>query len=482
MDRFVRFLVFFTFYTIQTNTMFEDICTTLFRRHDVYENYKPIQLSKITTTYNAHISIETTVPLLLEMLDYVPSFGIEVGSFIGNSTVVLGNMLRTNANGSVLICIDTWCGDTGTWFTDEFNVNSDVLYHYFMNNIIANSLTNTVIPLRMCSVVAARMLKLLIHEIDFVYIDCINEPVVSITELTLYHDILKDRGVLFGYGYDLYPSLKRDIDLLCETHNYELKLSGHLWFIKKQQQFGFIVLRSAHRLEHDLIWRECFTCIRKQYTDVPVVIIDDHSCMRIDDDFVDSHTTIQHSEFQQGCGELLPYYYFHKNKYFKKAIIIHDSLFLQKQFKKEILDSIDTVRFLWKFYEYYERYPGSCDDIKEMSCKIGLPEWLYDRPEWQIHGCFGVMSIISWNFLDSLVTKYPLFTHMSLIITRENRMLMERIFAMMCFMYLNGNVPESIFGLASDMPNGFFLTYYRYSKHKNILSKKYTAIKVFSGR
>jgi hypothetical protein len=37
----------------------------------------------------------------------------------------------------------------------------------------------------------------------------------------------------------------------------------------------------------------------------------------------------------KGRGELLPYYYFLKNKFFENAVIIHDSVFIHKRIQFE---------------------------------------------------------------------------------------------------------------------------------------------------
>ncbi len=42
-------------------------------------------------------------------------------------------------------------------------------------------------------------------------------------------------------------------------------------------------------------------------------------------------TIIQTPTHLQKCGELLPYYFFYHQHYFKTAIIIHDSTFIQKR-------------------------------------------------------------------------------------------------------------------------------------------------------
>jgi len=110
--------------TIQKNKFkrkipsFKEISNTLFLCDNIYENFKEPLNIKEPMYYPAHITNKTT-NCIIDKLGYVPKFGIEVGSFIGSSAVILGNMIKQN-NG-VLLCIDTWCGDINMWLMSEFH-------------------------------------------------------------------------------------------------------------------------------------------------------------------------------------------------------------------------------------------------------------------------------------------------------------------------------------------------------------------------
>jgi len=221
----------------QIKPTFSQISTHLFRNENPYQFYKRVELST-HMFYPAHIG-NKTLNKLKEFLGHEPTLGIEVGSFIGSSALVLGNLLKQN-NGC-LICIDTWCGDINMWLMDIFDNTMNKsdgnpkIFDYFMTKMIDNDLTNTVIPLRVSSVVAARMLKVLKYEIDFVYVDSAHECGETFMELSLYHDILKIGGVLFGDDYYGFPAVKHDVDIFCKIYNYTLTFSGDgdTWLIKK---------------------------------------------------------------------------------------------------------------------------------------------------------------------------------------------------------------------------------------------------------
>lgn len=215
-----------------------EISNTLFKCDNIYTNYIiPKQINE-PMQYPAHIT-DKTVSMIIQKLGYMPRFGIEVGSFIGSSAIVLGNIVK-HTNG-VLLCVDTWCGDINMWLMDNFNSTMNKndgnpkIYDLFVLNMIKNNLTNNVIPLRVSSIVGARMLKVLNYEIDFVYLDSAHEAGETFMELMLYHDILKNKGILFGDDYYGFPAVKYDVDLFCKCFNYTLTFTGDgdTWIIQK---------------------------------------------------------------------------------------------------------------------------------------------------------------------------------------------------------------------------------------------------------
>lgn len=218
---------------------FSEISNTLFKCDNLYANFTPHQLNE-PMQYPAHITNKTT-DLIISTLGYVPKFGVEVGSFIGSSAAILGNMLKQNKG--VLLCVDTWCGDINMWLMDQFHSTmhktdgNPKLYDLFILNMIKNHLTDTVIPLRVSSIVGARMLKVLNYEIDFVYVDSAHEAGETFMELMLYHDVLKNKGIIFGDDYYGFPAVKYDVDLFCKCFGYTLCFTGDgdTWIIQKNK-------------------------------------------------------------------------------------------------------------------------------------------------------------------------------------------------------------------------------------------------------
>lgn len=194
------------------------------------------------------------------------------------------------------------------------------------------------------------------------------------------------------------------------------------------KEYGFIIIRHINSSVTNEYWKECYTCIRKFYPDNKIIIIDDNSDTTFvnSENFLMTNTQIIKSEYP-GRAELLPYIYYLKNKWFDKAIIIHDSIFIQ-----EYIDfSTEKYKFLWYFEHDNWAQPHDEEDlIKSLDNHGELLNFHNKRELWK--GCFGVMSVISYDFLKSLDDKYNFTNLLNKVKSRYNRCSFERIFASMC--------------------------------------------------
>ena len=113
--------------------------------------------------------------------------------------------------------------------------------------------------------------------------------------------------------------------------------------------YGFIITRHVNSIKTNKYWNYCIQCIRRFYPSekYKIVVIDDNSKKEFLKEFNNyENVTYIQSEFP-GRGELLPYYYFYQYHFFKKAVIIHDSVFFQKRIKFENIHL--PVLPLWHF-------------------------------------------------------------------------------------------------------------------------------------
>ena len=211
----------------------------LFGCDSVYSNYQGLKPNN-KVDYRTHIS-HKSLDVISERINKVPKFIVEVGSYIGHSAKVLADYIKTE-NGQVL-CIDTWCGDINMWLLKDFSQHMNKqdgnpkLYDRFMHNIIDWKLTDHITPLRVSSIVGARMLKVLNFDIDVVYLDSAHEAGETFFELSLYFDLLNKNGVIFGDDFKVFPAVRKDVKEFCRVHDLEYFMlpDRGTWAIQKIQ-------------------------------------------------------------------------------------------------------------------------------------------------------------------------------------------------------------------------------------------------------
>jgi hypothetical protein len=121
-------------------------------------------------------------------------------------------------------------------------------------------------------------------------------------------------------------------------------------------ELGFIILRHVNNELTNKYWIHCVNCIRQYYPENNILIIDDNSDYNFITDEKLYKTTVIKSEYPKR-GELLPYYYYLHNKLFDIAVIIHDSVFINKYIN---FDINSNIKFIWHFMHDWD------DDTKEL--------------------------------------------------------------------------------------------------------------------
>ena len=206
-------------------------------------------------------------------------------------------------------------------------------------------------------------------------------------------------------------------------------------------ELGFIVLRHVNNETTNQYWIHCYNCIRKYYPENMILIIDDNSNY----DFVSNNelelykTTIVLSEYS-GRGELLPYYYYLQYKLFDTAVIIHDSVFINKY----IDVNVEKYKFLWEFEHHWDQIEDETKMINLFN-DSELLAFYQDKNLWK--GCFGCMTIITHDYLTHINNKYDISKLLDHVLSRYNRSSFERVLA--CLFQVNdkketllGNIHE----------------------------------------
>jgi hypothetical protein len=197
--------------------------------------------------------------------------------------------------------------------------------------------------------------------------------------------------------------------------------------------YGFIITRHVNSRQTNEYWNHCVKLIRTHYPLRKIIIIDDNSNYK----FVKSYHEYKNIKIIQseypGRGELLPYVYFLKNKWFENAVIVHDSLFFHKHipfetfnfpviplwhhpYDKEHLNNLLRISSFLKNNNYVKQeLMGNEINILGITIKK------------QLNLCFGGQCYINHNFLLLLEKKYNLSNLVNVIKCRRDRCGLERI-------------------------------------------------------
>ena len=214
--------------------------------------------------------------------------------------------------------------------------------------------------------------------------------------------------------------------------------------------YCFIILRHVNNNKANIYWSHCYDQIRIYYSNVKIIIIDDNSKykpIKLGDN-LDNNTQIINSEFPPQRGEFLPYYYFYKKRFAKRAVIIHDTVFLHKKIKKYQIYT-EKFYFLWDFQHNWDNDPEIINIIDQFNDSKELKQFYLSKDKWR--GCFGAMSIINLNYLSSIFNKSNyLDVLIKNINSRERRMAFERLVALLLTYYdndkssVNGNIQQNL--------------------------------------
>lgn len=221
---------------------------------------------------------------------------------------------------------------------------------------------------------------------------------------------------------------------------------------------GFIIPTYVSTEKHYDILKDGTRKIR-QYHDWPIVIINDHSPINISaiaHEFPNISIELSH---KKGAGEMNPYWHYYHHKYFDTAIIMHDSMHLNKNLEK--IDKVNSIQFLRYFVHHKSLWSKILEPQTEYNKEFSIKNHddlilhlidvtlkntnqsfynfcnsIYSQKNKWV-GCWGIQSIVTWDFLSKLQEKTNILDFINVIKNRRDRMAMESIFALACLYVSN---------------------------------------------
>lgn len=163
-----------------------------------------------------------------------PKLIIELGAFLGDSTITMAKSIKQNGLDCTVLTIDTWLGSQEHWLQDkcnmlhlfdnfEFGIGS--LYNKFATNVIHENVENYIVPMPTTTDTAFDIIKSIGLKADIIYMDADHRESVVYEDLIKYHILLENDGIIFGHDID-WIGVQNAVERFC--------LEQHKTYIKKE--------------------------------------------------------------------------------------------------------------------------------------------------------------------------------------------------------------------------------------------------------
>lgn len=338
---------------------------------------------------------------------------------------------------------------------------------------------------------------------NHIFIDYFNEEIFQILKFIYNISIYYYTNT---YSNELLEKLnefsnKIDFNILSHNDNYKYIKSISIFYLnqknikliiddifyrnRKIEKDGFIVLTHVKDEKTNKLWNHNIFQLR-QFHNHKIIIIDDNSnqeYLKLDNVLLKKYKLIINkndlndviwikSDYPQ-AGEILPYYYLYTKQLFERAMIIHDSTFVQKK----ININTENIDYLWHFEHHANDYDNEIKMINYLKNEDLIQS--YDAKKW--YGCFGCQTFIHYDFIKKVQEKFNIFSLLEYINNRSKRMNFERIFSLLCT-ETNKELynKKSIYGNILEYLE-WGLTFDSYIHYKSVYIE-YDLIKTWSGR
>ena len=241
---------------------------------------------------------------------------------------------------------------------------------------------------------------------------------------------------------------------------------------KNIAKFGFLILTYCQSQDQLNTLKRNIEYIQRYHPEAPIVVLNDHSPFEI---FLHNSELLTLVETKHpGSAEVAPFLYYRDNKFAERMIFLHDSMLLMRPLTD--LHTID-ISFLWHFTAHrlwwnkieepkntynIKHEIRTHDDLIQHLVKLVFDDsksfvqyfkQIYSNKDKWV-GCFGLMCIISHDFLCQLEQKTQFCKLASFITDRRRRCAAESIFAIACQFTAQTTTPFSSYdGLYYDGNN-----------------------------
>lgn len=130
-----------------------------------------------------------------------------MGTFLGWSAITMSKICKKHNLSTKILCVDTWLGSIEHWRKDlcnslhqydYFSNGTSIMYDQFCKNVISHELQDYIIGLPNTTKNIHKFLSFMNISADLIYVDASHEYDDVVEDLTLYYELLKPNGYIFG--------------------------------------------------------------------------------------------------------------------------------------------------------------------------------------------------------------------------------------------------------------------------------------------
>lgn len=166
------------------------------------------------------------LPDLLEVLfkTLKPIYIVECGSMLGNSAIIMAQVLKSINDESEIICIDPFTGDVNMWDWERkaswkfLRLENGVptIYKRFLANCKHSGFEKKILPINATTSVGIKLLQRLFSQKrisampNYIYLDSAHEEHETFIELLLCWNALQHNSIIFGDDWG-WVSVRNDV-------------------------------------------------------------------------------------------------------------------------------------------------------------------------------------------------------------------------------------------------------------------------------
>ena len=157
-----------------------------------------------------------------------PKIAVEIGTWLGVSAIYTAKLLPKN---SKLYCIDPWEPYVEMAGVKECEIRFNTAYEQFLSNCIHNNVADKIIPLKMRSQEAVKLLAT-VNNIDLIYVDGSHQEDDVYNDILAWYPKLSKIGIICGDDVFI-EGVRKGYTKAASKLNLKVQVYGNFWWLER---------------------------------------------------------------------------------------------------------------------------------------------------------------------------------------------------------------------------------------------------------